>query len=59
MVEWRPVREQLLNDAWGEDIDLRVIGSCAPQRGATGFRGGGAYRFKAVSDGTSGCRYGR
>ncbi|MGW4803629.1 PIN domain-containing protein [Kitasatospora sp. NPDC004272] len=33
---WRLLREQHLSDAWGEDIDLRVIGSCAPQR--TEFR---------------------
>ncbi|MDH6141557.1 putative nucleic acid-binding protein [Kitasatospora sp. GP30] len=33
---WRLSREQHLNIAWGEDIDLRVIGSCAPQR--TEFR---------------------
>ncbi|MFE6774813.1 PIN domain-containing protein [Streptomyces sp. NPDC057702] len=33
---WRLMREEHLNDAWGEDIDLRVIGSCAPQR--TEFR---------------------
>ncbi|MGW1989938.1 PIN domain-containing protein [Embleya sp. NPDC001921] len=33
---WRLLREPSLNDAWGEDIDLRVIGSCAPQR--TEFR---------------------
>ncbi|MFE9422352.1 PIN domain-containing protein [Kitasatospora sp. NPDC006697] len=33
---WRLARELHLNDAWGEDIDLRVIGSCAPQR--TEFR---------------------
>ena len=33
---WRLAREPHLNDAWGEDIDLRVIGSCAPQR--TEFR---------------------
>jgi predicted nucleic acid-binding protein len=33
---WRLLREQHVNDAWGEDIDLRAIGSCAPQR--TEFR---------------------
>ncbi|WP_406297682.1 VapC toxin family PIN domain ribonuclease [Embleya sp. NBC_00888] len=33
---WRLLREPSSNDAWGEDIDLRVIGSCAPQR--TEFR---------------------
>jgi predicted nucleic acid-binding protein len=32
----RLLREQHVNDAWGEDIDLRAIGSCAPQR--TEFR---------------------
>lgn len=33
---WQLLREPTLNDAWGEDVDLRVIGSCAPQR--TEFR---------------------
>lgn len=29
---WRLLRDQHLGDAWAEEIDLRAIGSCAPQR---------------------------